>query len=76
MRKVFRIIKEIGFKNTIRVINQKIDNRFIAIFKTIYKHKPLKNFIIIESHNDFDCNGGALYNYLLKNEYDKKYRTV
>ena len=29
-----------------------------------------------ESHNDFDSNGGAFYNYLIQNEYNKKYKIV
>ena len=31
---------------------------------------------MIESHNDFDCNGGAFYEYLLRNGYNKKYKIV
>lgn len=40
------------------------------------KCKPLKNIIIIESHNDFDCNGGAFYNYLIKHSWNVKYKIV
>ncbi len=40
------------------------------------KKKPLKDIIIIESHNDFDCNGGAFYNYLIDKMWNKKYIIV
>lgn len=40
------------------------------------KHVSLKNIIIIESHNDFDCNGGALYQYLIDNNYNSSYKIV
>lgn len=34
------------------------------------------NTIVIESHNDFDFNGRAFYNYLVKNNYNEKYLIV
>lgn len=37
---------------------------------------PLKEIILIESHNDFDMNGGAFYEYLLKRGLNKKYKIV
>ena len=75
--KIIKYIKEKGFKRALQVIWQyKIE---MLLEKTIYiftKHKPLQNKIIIESHNDFDCNGGAFYDYLIENEYNKKYKIV
>lgn len=38
--------------------------------------KALKDIIVIESHNDFDCNGGAFYQYLIDNNYNQYYRIV
>ena len=40
------------------------------------KNKSLQDMIILESHNDFDCNGGALYDYLITNGYNEKYKLV
>lgn len=37
---------------------------------------PLQDVIILESHNDFDSNGGAFYDYLIENGYNKKYKIV
>lgn len=42
----------------------------------IYKNKPLQDIIIIESHNDFDSHGGAFYDYLIENRYNRKYKIV
>ena len=70
-------IKKNGIKRMFVVLWQykieKVLEKFINIFT---KRKPLKNTIIIESHNDFDCNGGAFYNYLIKNSYNEKYKIV
>ena len=34
------------------------------------------NAIVIESHDDFDGNGGAFYDYLVKNRYNEKHKIV
>ena len=43
------------------------------IIKKILKKVPLKNIIVFSSLNDFDCNSGALFKYLLEHGYDKRY---
>lgn len=48
----------------------------ISAFHTVLKNSKLKNIIMIESHNDFDCNGGAFYNYLLDHKINNKYKIV
>lgn len=58
------------------LINYKLNDALEKCLLFFYKDKPLKNVIIIESHNDFDSNGGALYDYLINNEYNKKYVIV
>ena len=52
---------------------QKVFRKLIAWFK---RNEPLNNTIIIESHNDFDCNGGAFYHYLIQNGYNKYYKII
>ena len=42
----------------------------------VTKNASLKDVIVIESHNDFDCNGGAFYDYLIANGYNEKYTIV
>ena len=74
---IVNYIKDKGLKRTILVIYQyKID---IVIQKILYlflKNKKLKNIIIIESHNDFDAEGGAFYDYLIKKGYNEKYKII
>lgn len=74
---IYNYIKQNGLRNVLDVIyHYKID---VCIQKVLYKflkNKKLKNIIMIESHNDFDTNGGAFYNYLIKNGYNNKYKIV
>ena len=51
-------------KNKIYIL---IDQVIFWISKRLFENETLKNSIIIESHNDFDSNGGALYEYLIEN---------
>lgn len=81
--KIMRLLaeyKQYGIKHTVKYIcnyNCRFFSRFLqVIFLYFTKSKPLKNIIIIESHNDFDCNGGAFYSYLIRNDYNKKYLIV
>lgn len=70
-------IKSHGIKGTWDIIYRyKIDQQLKRIAVKITKNKPLQNTIVIESHNDFDSNGGAFYEYLLKNHYNDKYKIV
>ncbi|WP_199825302.1 CDP-glycerol glycerophosphotransferase family protein [Gorillibacterium timonense] len=64
-------------KQLIHVIYQyKFDLILQKLLLFFLKRKPLGDIIIIESHNDFDSNGGAFYDYLIKNGYNKKYKIV
>ncbi|WP_019678355.1 CDP-glycerol glycerophosphotransferase family protein [Ruminococcus flavefaciens] len=73
----FRNIKNDGLKATVKTIYYyKLDKWYIKLIKTITNHMPLRNVIIIESHDDFDCNGGAFYYYLLRHKYNYKYKIV
>lgn len=75
--KIFSYIKKYGLKHLIDVIYQyKIDLIIQKIILQFLKNIPLKDVIIIESHNDFDNNGGAFYRYLINNQYNKIYRIV
>ena len=60
---------DVIYKYKLEIILEKVVNIFTRNFQ-------LKNAIMIESHNDFDCNGGAFYNYLLKNRYNDKYKII
>lgn len=70
-------IKNYGIKGTLKITwNTKITSIIAKIINVFTKNKPLLDEIVIESHNDFDCNGGAFYNYLIKNGYNKKYKII
>ena len=73
--------KEYGIKYVMQVILQQkiyrpLNNITQRYCNKIYRNHSLKNIIVIESHNDFDSNGGAFYNYLIKNKYNDKYKIV
>lgn len=73
--------REYGLKYVLKIIIKnrvyKPLNKFVMnISKIIFKKVKIKNTIIIESHNDFDTNGGALYRYLIDNNYNEKYKIV
>lgn len=74
---IVKWIKNNGIRRIFKVIYQyKIQIFLNKLLTYLYKDKPLKNIIIIESHNDFDSNGGAFYEYLLRKKLNKKYRIV
>lgn len=70
-------LKKNGLKHTVDVIYKyKLEIVLEKIVLQLTKKSELKNAIIIESHNDFDCNGGAFYQYLVENNYNKKYKII
>ena len=67
-------LKKNGIRHTINVIYKyKLEIILEKVMYLFTKNTKLKNTIVIESHNDFDCNGGAFYNYLIKNGYTRIY---
>lgn len=72
-----KYIKTNGIKHFFDVIYQyKINEVLFKIMKLFFKNAKVKKIIVIESHNDFDCNGGAFYDYLIKNNYNNTYKIV
>lgn len=70
-------IREKGLRRAIQVIWQyKIDILFQRVFAFVFMNKRLMDSIIIESHNDFDSNGGAFYDYLIKNQINSMYKII
>ena len=75
--KILRYLKTKGVKRACEVIWQyKLDIIIQKVLVLIFKSKSLRDIIIIESHNDFDSNGGAFYDYLIDNKYNDKYKIV
>ena len=70
-------LKDKGIKRALEVLYQyKLDILFRRLILPLVKNKPLKDTIIIESHDDFDSNGGALYDFLVREGYDRRYKIV
>ena len=77
MNKLIGVIREQGWKRLFQIIYEvKINNLITKFVSIIFRRSGLKNIIVIESHNDFDCNGGAFYNYLIEHGYNQKYLIV
>ncbi len=76
-----RRVSEYGFlyvlKNVVHNrVYKPIDDALLAFMKWLLRNKELKNIIIIESHNDFDANGGAYYDYLIREGINNDYKIV
>lgn len=70
-------IKKRGLRESFRVVYRyKIDKIFQKVLLKLTGNKVKDNVIVIESHNDYDSNGGAFYDYLIKKGYNKKYKIV
>lgn len=77
MGSVVKYLREKGMRRLIYVAyHYKLDFILQKMMLPFLKKYPLKNIIIIESHNDFDANGGTFYEYLIKNEYNKNYKII
>ena len=74
---LLRYLKKKGLRRSLQVLWQyKLDNLMRKVLLLLEGKRPLIDAIVIESHNDFDCNGGAFYNYLLENGYLNRYRVI
>ena len=75
--KVRKKIKEGGICYAVRTAwHRSIDAIFIAFGQLIFRFCKTDKIIIIESHNDFDCNGGAFYDYLMRNGLNKEWKII
>lgn len=75
--KVVNYLRDKGIRRAFQVLwRYKVDIIIQKIFTHIYNEKTFLDVIVIESHNDFDSNGGAFYEFLINNGYNKKYRIV
>lgn len=75
--RVIAYIKQNGIKHCWDIMyHYKLQLVFNKIMLKLNANKPLRDIIIIESHNDFDYNGGVFYQYLLEHEYNQKYKIV
>ena len=72
-----RYLKTHGLRRAVEVIRlYKLPKLQVSVIAKLTSHRPLENKILIESHNDFDCNGGAFYDWLVENGYNEKIKIV
>lgn len=77
MKNPVNYIKQHGIRHAVKTIwNYKIPNMQVKIIARFTAHLTLEDKIVIESHNDFDCNGGAFYDYLIEHGYNKRIKIV
>ncbi len=75
--KLLTYLRQKGLRRSLQVLWQyKLDNLVRKAVLLVEGSLPLLDAIVIESHNDFDCNGGAFYHYLLENGYLNRYRVI
>lgn len=75
--KCLSVLKGKGLRYFImRVFVRVLDVITFAFLGLRYKNSPPENIIVMESHNDFDCNTGAFYEYLLRNGINSEYKIV
>ena len=74
---IISYLKQKGRRRVFQVVwRYKIPEIQIALVSAITKKRPLEDKIVIESHNDFDCNGGALYDWLIDNGFNEQVEIV
>lgn len=64
--------KHIAF-HSVNVLYDMIVPKIGAI---LFGRMRLRNTFVIERLNDFDCNGGVFYQFLLDNDVNKHYQIV
>lgn len=69
--------REHGLLYVMKHVGIELPDRLNALIgKLVFSKLPLKNTVIIESHNDFDLNGGAFYQFMLDNGINEHWRIV
>lgn len=80
IKKLIRRIKENGLKATLVHYYNLIATLFINNTRKFAKNAkfflPLRNYIVFECESDMDDNPRAVYEYMIKNNYNKKYKLV
>ena len=70
-------LKEKGPRRAFQVIWRfKLPRLQVAIVSRLTRNRPLDDKIVIESHNDFDCNGGAFYDWLIESGCNERLKLV
>ena len=74
---ILKKIRQYGVKKAWTIFYEyTIQSIILFLMNPFFRNTGLKNIIMIESHNDFDCNGGAFYRYLLEHKVNENYKIV
>lgn len=74
---VIKKIEKYGIQNAIKIAYKyKLEPFTAFLFRKLFQGLKVRNVIIFASHNDFDMNSGALYEYILKHDKDRVYKLV
>lgn len=77
LEKIIGKIKKNGLRYTIILIIKRLSEAlFINFGRVMFCLLKTEDIIVIESHNDFDCNGGAFYDYLLSKQLNMHWKIV
>lgn len=79
--KVYTRVSRYGLKYVMLIILRNkvyrpLNALVLRVEKRLFRNHPLTDTIVLESHNDFDTNGGAFYRYLIEHGYNQNYRIV
>lgn len=80
MKRVINYIKKIKRLGLVPVLGNSLYNRLnkflIRFFALFFSGVKIKDIIVFESHNDYDCNSGAFYEYLIRNNVNTRFKMV
>lgn len=82
LKKIIKRLKETGLKATCRRAVETLNNirqqqkAKHAVKQPIKFRTILKNYIVFECESDMDDNPRAVYDYLIKNNYNNKYKLI
>lgn len=75
--KLIHYLQKNGLRHALSVVwEYHLDRLLRRMMRLVTGRSKLINAIVIESHNDFDSNGGAFYDYLIQNGYHHRYRII
>ena len=80
VKKMIRRLKENGLKATLvhyfNIIATFFINRIRSFAENAKFFLPIKNYIVFECESDMDDNPRAVYEYMVENNYNKKYKFI
>ena len=77
LSKIIKKIQEGGLLYATTIVTKRtIESIQLMVSHCLFAGCKTENIIVIESHNDFDCNGGAFYDYLIANKANEEWKII